>query len=391
MAARIYLDHNATTPLLPSVARRLEEARLAGYANPASQHAEGRAARRVLEQARESITERLGGNTNSLDADQLVFTSGATEANTLALRGFAGPPGGTVVISSIEHPSVVDTATRMASEGFAVRRIRCLPSGVIDVAHAAELIEQDSVRVVSVMLANNETGVVQPVAAVARLCAKRGVPMHTDAVQAVGKQAVSLRELGVTALSFTAHKFHGPRGVGGLLVRGGARLDPLLHGGPQQGGLRAGTEVVDLALGTVSALDAWTAESEARGTRMAMLRDRLEQQRNESCPEAGVLGAAAPRLPHTSCIAFPGRDRQAMVMALDLAGMACSTGSACASGSAEPSPTLLAMNTPEELVSSAIRLSLGALTTADEVDRAADCISRVSNDLRRVENRVARA
>lgn len=388
MSTPVYLDHNATTPLLRVVAERLAEARAACYANPASQHSEGRRARRALEEAREQITHLLGGDTSSLDADQLVFTSGATEANTLALQGLAGPAGGSVAITSIEHPSITESAQRMAAEGWRILPIRCTSSGVIDLDHAIGLIDNtEDLRLVSVMLGNNETGVLQPVSELAERCAARGVPMHTDAVQVVGKLPIDFRSLGVTALSFTAHKFHGPRGVGGLLLRSGVRLTPLFAGGPQQGGLRAGTEVVDLAIGAAAALEAWSEEADARSSRMTTLRDQLEQTVCEDFPRAVILGRDAPRLPHTACIAFPGLDRQALVMALDLAGVACSTGSACASGSSEPSPTLLAMGADDSLVSAAVRLSLGALTTAEEIARAGACISRVVNDLSRQENR----
>ena len=209
------------------------------------------------------------------------------------------------------------------------------------------------------------------------------MPVHTDATQVVGKLPVNFRELGVDALTFTAHKFHGPIGIGALIVRHGVVLAPSLHGGFQQAGLRPGTECVPLALGMLAALAAWARDADARRERMATLRDRLERQVLTGDRAPAVIGAAAPRLPHTSNIAFAGLDRQALAMAFDLAGVACSTGSACASGSSEPSPALVAMGLPEEQISSSIRFSLGATTTAAEVDEAARRILSVVNRLRR--------
>lgn len=382
MSRAIYLDHNATTPLAPAVADAMDACRRRGLANPASQHAAGRAARRELEAARERIVELLGGRSAGIAADRLVFTSGGTESNTLALRGLKGQASSQVVVSAIEHPSIAATADQMEREGRTVSRIGVDAYGVVRVDELERLLgEHDDIGLVSVMLGNNETGVLQPIAEIAALCAARGVPLHADAVQAVGKVNVDFASLGVAALSFTGHKFHGPLGIGGLLLRADVELSPQLHGGFQQEGLRPGTEAVDLVVGLRTALDLWDEERTERASRMTALRDRLERAILSSTPSAEVIGADAPRLPHTSCVAFPGLDRQALVMALDLAGVACSTGSACASGSSEPSPALLAMGLPNNVVQGAIRLSLGAGTTEREVDGAAGRISRSVNGL----------
>ncbi len=254
--------------------------------------------------------------------------------------------------------------------------------GLVLAEALADLLRPDT-RLVSIMLANNETGVLQPVREIAAVCRAAGVLIHTDAVQAVGKIPVHFRELGVDALTATAHKFHGPLGIGVLIVRHGVTLEPALHGGFQQASLRPGTESVALAIGMQTALEAWRRESDARRQRMTELRDNLERQLLAGDPRAVVIGAAAPRLPHTSNIAFVGVDRQALVMALDLAGVACSTGSACASGSSEPSPALVAMGLPEEQISSSVRFSLGATTTPADIDEAARRILMVCNHLRR--------
>ncbi|MEN1680289.1 MAG: cysteine desulfurase family protein [Planctomycetota bacterium] len=372
-ATPIYLDHNATSPVLPAAADAVRDAMLRLPGNPGSQHAAGRTARRELEAARERILTLLGAQTDGLDADRLLFTSGGTESNNLALRSFfrspsgeAGPPH--LVISSIEHPSVDATAAQLEAEGVAVDRAPVDRSGVVLVDRLAELL-RPTTRLVSVMLANNETGVLQPLEPIAALCQQRGVPLHTDATQAVGKVAVDFARLGATLLTFTAHKFHGPWGVGGLLVRAGT--PPLVGFGGQPGAERPGTPTVALAIGMETALGAWHDEAAGREARLGRLRDRFESLILRDLPKTVVVGAAASRLPHTSNLAFVGLNRQALQMALDRAGVQCSTGSACASGSSEPSPPLLAMGLEKAVVQGALRFSLGAMTTEDDVQQAA--------------------
>jgi cysteine desulfurase len=400
----IYLDHNATAPVLPEVADAVRDAALRYGGNPASQHEAGREARRALEAAREQIGEILGARMAGMDADQVIVTSGGTEANNLALHGLlAGrhaPPqprpslvgtsaasqqqrdSARLIISAIEHPSIARTAEHIASLGWQVDQLDVDARGVLRLDQAESLLASGP-QLVSVMLASNETGVLQPVAEIAKLCRERGVLIHTDAVQAVGKLPVSFQELGVDALTAAAHKFHGPLGIGVLIVRHGVNLEPALRGGFQQAAMRPGTESAALAIGMQTALELWQREAAERRERMASLRDQLEQQILAGYPDAVVIGGDAPRLPHTSNIALVGLDRQALVMAFDLAGVACSTGSACASGSSEPSPALTAMGLPEAVISSAVRFSLGATTTAAEIDEAARRILRVCNHLRR--------
>jgi cysteine desulfurase len=233
------------------------------------------------------------------------------------------------------------------------------------------------------MLGNNETGVLQPVAQLAQICREAGVPLHTDAVQVAGKLPICFHRLGAATMSISAHKFHGPRGIGALLIRHDTQLWPLLFGGFQQGGLRPGTESVTLAVGMATALSIWQREQHERLARLTQLRDRFESAILAGWPGAVIHGRDANRLPHTSNISFPGLDRQASLMALDLAGVACSTGSACASGSTDPSTTLVAMGCPQELLSSSLRFSLGATTTLEETDRAASRILKTCNDLGR--------
>jgi cysteine desulfurase len=378
----IYLDNNATTRIDPRVAQAMHQCDLAGYVNPASPHGPGRTARRRLETARDRIAEMLGCHLSDIHADRVIFTSGGTEANNLALLGLAGSPPARLIVSSIEHPSIFGAVGQLQRRGFDVQYLPVTADGVASTDRLADLLRQPA-RLVSVMLANHETGVIQPLAEIAQLCQARRVLLHTDAVQAVGKIPVHFRQLGVTALSLTAHKFHGPRGIGALLLRPDVPIQPILHGGFQQQGLRPGTESVSLAVGLETALALFHQEGEARCQRLARLRDRFESCLRHEIPQTILNGLAAPRVPHASNLSFPGLDRQAVVMALDLAGVACSTGSACASGSSEPSPVLRAMGLADSLVEGAVRFAVGSDTSPEDVEQAASRMCRIINDLYR--------
>ncbi len=380
----IYLDHNSTSPVAPEVADAMHECLVAGHANPASQHAPGRTARRRLEEARHSIARVLGAKTTGMDADKVIFTSGGTESNNMALRGIAGRNARDsrhMIISPVEHPSIALVAEQLSREGFEVDRLPVDAVGIVSTDALSRLLRPDT-RVVSVMLGNNETGVIEPVAELARVCSAARVPLHSDVVQCVGKIPVDFTALGVSAISLTAHKFHGPLGIGALVVRHDTVVDPLLVGGFQQAGMRPGTESVALAVGMATALELYEREAAQRLRHMTGLRDKLEALVRQAVPEAQVIAADAPRLPHTSNIGFIGFDRQALAMALDVSGVACSTGSACASGSSEPSPVLLAMGCDERLVRGSLRFSLGASTTLAEVELAAARICGCCNKLR---------
>lgn len=381
----IYLDHNATTPTRPEVIEAMTAVLREGLANPASQHQPGQKARRRLEQAREEVGTLLGADVSGPKADRVIFTSGGTEANNLALLGIAlartGGQPGRVIVSSIEHASVLEPAQHLLDLGWRMDTISVTPEGVVRLDHLAELLRVDA-AVVSIMLGNHETGVIQPVAEAARLCHAAGVPLHTDAVQAAGKVALDFRALGVDAMTIAAHKFQGPLGIGALVLRHDTPLQPLLYGGHQQQGLRPGTESVALAVGMATALRLAQAEQAEHCRRLTALRERFEQGLADGYPGLVVHGRNAPRLPQTSSIAFTGLDGQVLLMALDMAGVACSVGSACSSGSTELSPTLLAMGLPKALVASTLRFSLGATTTAEEIDEAIGRILEVANSLR---------
>jgi cysteine desulfurase len=393
----IYLDNNATTSIDPRVIDAMARAWRDCGANPESQHAPGRRARRMLEEAREGIAALLGAKTAGMDADQLIFTSGGTEANNLALLGLplAGTKPGSgvpdaqqpprILISPIEHPSIGRAADELRRRGCDNGFIApATADGLVAFDPAAVKLAQSPPRLVSLMLANNETGVLQPVAELAAHFRGQNAHVHTDAVQAVGKIPVDFRALGVDAMTVAPHKFHGPVGIGALVLRHGVTIEPRLFGGFQQAALRPGTESVALAVAFHEALRLAIAELPQRSEHMRSLRDDFEQRLLTELPELVIIGGESPRLPNTSCLAFPGLDRQQLVMALDVAGVACSTGSACASGSSEPSPTLLAMGLPKAVVESAVRFSLSAFTTARDM---ADASRRILNAVKHLRTR----
>jgi cysteine desulfurase len=381
----IYLDHNATTPTRPEVVEAMARCFREVHANAASQHRAGQRAQQVLEEARESIGEDLGAVIGGAVSDRVLFTSGGTEANNLAVLGLArgrlGAPPGQVIVSAIEHPSVIGPAERLLDEGWRLDTLGVTASGAVRVDQLPPLLTPQT-RLVSVMLANHDTGVLQPVAELAALANDAGVPVHSDAVQAVGKRPVHFRSLGVAAMSLSAHKFQGPAGIGALIVRAGTPLAPLQFGGHQQHGLRPGTEPVALAVGMATALRLARQEQHERTQRIERLLGRLEGGLRAGYPRIVINGEDAERLPQTANIAFPGHDGQVLLLALDLAGVACSVGAACSSGSAELSPTLRAMGLPKEVVSSSLRFSLGPATTEAEIDEA---VRRILHVLRALE------
>ncbi len=374
----IYLDANATTPLLPAVWEAMRPYLTDHYGNPASAHHAGRRARQGLEDARELVAQLLGAF-----PDEVVFTSGATEANNLALFALAGRPPGHIVVSAIEHPSVAEPVAELGRRGFVVDGLGVDATGVARVGDLASLLRGDT-RLVALMLANNETGAGQPVAAVA--AAAGPVPVHCDAAQAVGRNPVDFHGLGAATLALSAHKFHGPKGVGALLVRRGVRLPPQTWGGHQQQGRRPGTEPVALAVGLAAALDLAHREMEDRCRRILTLRRRFLDRLRATAGPVVLSGPDEGGLPHTLNLAFPGCRADALLMNLDLAGIACSTGSACSSGSLLPSPVLRAMGVPEDVLASAMRFSLTHLLTEEEVDEAARRVADVVGRLRAVEN-----
>jgi cysteine desulfurase len=374
----IYLDNNATTPMLPAVWEAMRPFLTHAFGNPASAHQAGRRVRRALDDARERTAALLGAA-----ADEVVFTSGATEANNLALFGLAGQPPGRLLTSPIEHPSVAEPIRRLEEVGFAVDRLPVDATGVVVVEALPELLRPDTC-LVSIQLANHETGALQPVRALAEQLEGRA-SFHCDAVQTVGKRPVRFHDLGVTTLALSAHKFHGPAGVGALLVRRHTRLQPRMWGGHQQQGRRPGTEPVALAVGLATALESWHREADARTERVRRLRRLfLEQLRAAAGPV--VLNGPDDEgrgVPHTVNVSFPGCRADALLMNLDLAGVASSTGSACSSGSLLPSPVLQAMRVADDVLHSAMRFSFSPLLSEEEVAEAGRRIAEVVQRLRR--------
>jgi len=351
-----YLDWNATAPLRPE-ARAAMDAALDRCGNPSSVHRAGRAAKRFLEQARSELAALAGAL-----PEQVVFTSGGTEANALALGGF---PARRLIVSAIEHDSVLANAPGAA-------RIRVSREGVADLASLEALLARDkSPALVSLMLANNETGVIQPVTEAAKLAHAHGALFHCDAIQAAGKQPLDFRALGCDLMTLSAHKFGGPMGVGALIIAAGIEITPLVRGGGQERGRRAGTENLSGIVG-FGAVCTTAAAGIPHYRRVAELRDRAETRLREIAPDAVVFGAEAPRLPNTLCIAMPGVPAATQVMALDLAGIMVSAGSACSSGKVKRSHVLEAMGAPENLSECAIRITLGWSTSEAEIDRLAE-------------------
>ncbi len=369
----IYLDNNATTPLLPAVWEAMRPFAVEAYGNPASAHAAGRRARRGLEDAREQTAALLGAR-----PDEVVFTSGATEANNLALFGLAGDPPGRLLASPVEHPSVSEPLRQLAASGFSLDEPPVDAQGVVDAEALFRLLRSDT-RLIAVMLVNHETGAVQPVRELARQLDGRAA-FHCDATQAVGRLPVHFGDLRVTTLTLSAHKFHGPKGVGALLLRRGTKLRPRAWGGHQQQGRRPGTEPVALAVGLAAALDLACRDMEQRTQRVRSLRDRFLAGLRETAGPVVLNGPASGGAPHTVNVSFPGLKADALLMRLDLAGVACSTGSACSSGSLLPSPVLRAMGASELL--SAMRFSLSALLTPEEIDEAVRRIAAAARRLR---------
>jgi cysteine desulfurase len=376
--SRIYLDHNATTPLDPRVLDAMLPILRDGFGNPSSLHWFGQQARAAVDTAREQVAALVGASPG-----EIVFTGSGTEADNAALRGAAGAarePRRKVVYSAIEHHAVMNTAKALAEEGFPVESARARADGRVDLDDLRARVD-DRTAVVAVMLANNETGVVEPVDEVVRIARERGALVHCDAVQAAGKIPVDVRALDVDTLALSAHKIYGPKGVGALYVKRGTRLKALVRGGSQERNRRAGTENVPGIVGLGRAAELAREDMGPESSRLSGLRDRLEA-RLLAIPGAQRNGEA-PRVPNTANLSFAGVEAESLVMALDLAGVAVSTGAACAAGAVEPSHVLRAMGLPLERVQASLRFSLGRGTTEEHVDRAAKLIAEAVDKQRK--------
>jgi cysteine desulfurase len=366
---RIYLDHNATTPLDPRVLQAMLPVLQEGFGNPSSLHWLGQQARAAVEQAREQVARLLGAA-----PAEVVFTASGTEADNMALRGAAGAaqkPRRKIVYSAIEHHAVFNTARALAEEGFPVEVARVGADGLLDLEDLRARVD-DTTALVAVMLANNETGLVQPLGEVVEIAHARGALVHCDAVQAAGKLPLEVGVLGVDLLALSAHKLYGPKGVGALYVRRGTRLRAFVRGGSQERNRRAGTENVAGIVGLGRAADLARGELGMEGPRLAALRDALEQRL------LAISGARrngdGPRVPNTTNLSFEGTEAEGLLMAIDLMGIAVSTGAACAAGGVEPSHVLRAMGLPPERVQASLRFSLGRGSSAEQLDRVVEAV-----------------
>lgn len=377
---RIYLDHNATTPLDPLVADHMARAMREVWGNASSLHHFGQQAKAALDQARSSVAAFIGA-----DASEVVFTAGGTESDNLAIRGAAEAiePSGRkhLVTTAIEHEAVLNTMKSLAKRGWRVTTLPVAATGIVSLDRLREAITDDT-ALVSVMHANNEIGTIQPVAEIAAIAHERGALMHTDAVQAAGKISVDVRALGVDLLSIAGHKFYGPKGSGALWIRRGVRLVPPVAGGKQERNRRAGTENVPALAGLGVAADVAAAKLDAEGARLGLLRDRLEAGVLARIPGAERNGAAHPRVPNTSNISIERVESESVLIGLDLAGIAVSSGSACSSGTLEPSHVLKAMGLSHGRTLGSIRFSLGTTNTDHDVDRVLDVLPPLIEKLR---------
>jgi cysteine desulfurase len=364
---RIYLDNNATTPLHPAVLEAVGASLRDVFGNASSIHKEGQSARRAIEDARESVARLIAA-----EARDVIFTSGGTESNNAAIFGAAGHSGRHhIVTTAIEHPSVLEPIAELERRGHAVTIVPPLRSGVVD-AEAMIAALRPETRLLAMMLANNETGVIQPVAEVAHVCRERSIHVHCDAVQGAGKIDVAVSALAVDTLSLSAHKLHAPKGIGALYVRRGLALDRHILGGAQERRRRAGTENVPLAVAFGVA-----AEIARDRADVGALRDVLERELRATGFPIIINGAAVPRIPNTSSVTFIGADAEGIVIGLDLSGVAVSTGAACSSGRVEPSHVLLAMGLTADEARSTIRFSLSRFTTAEEIEQTVTLLREI--------------
>lgn len=381
---RIYLDHNASAPLVPESLEATTHALAACAANASSIHLDGQRAKAALDEARTAVARLIGA-----DPHDIVFTSGGTESDNFAVRGAAQALATAgrrhLVASAIEHEAVRNTVRALGRQGWDVSWLPVGPDGVVDPASLATVLRPDT-ALVTVMLANNEVGTLQPVAELAAAAHAAGAWFHTDAVQAVGKVPVDVAALGVDLLALSAHKFGGPKGAGALWVRRGVKPLPFLTGGRQERSRRAGTENVPALVGLGAAARRAAVHLAADAAHVAALRDRLEQGLLDLVPGTSINGGAAPRVPNTTNVAFEGVEAEALLIGLDLEGIAVSTGAACSSGTLEPSHVLRAMGLTGARAQDAIRFSLGPSNTAAEIDRVLEVVPRIVERLRRVKN-----
>jgi cysteine desulfurase len=377
---RVYFDYNATTPLAPEVLEAVIAASRDQFGNASSVHFFGQRAKAALDEARSAVAALIRA-----DPSEIVYTSGGTESDNFAIRGAADAlePGGRrhLIASAIEHEAVLNTLKALSRRGWRTALIPVDRTGIVDPDRLRELITKET-ALVSVMQANNEIGTIQPIAELAAIAHQHGALMHTDAVQSVGKIPVDVRALGIDLLSLSAHKFNGPKGAGALWIKRGTRMQPMLTGGKHERSRRAGTENVPALVGMGVAARLAVGKLATEGTRVGALRDRLEDAILRSVPGTVLNGAHTPRVPNTTNISFDRVEAESLLIALDLEAVAVSTGSACSSGTLEPSHVLRAMGLSTHRTQSSLRFSLGLFSTEEEVDRVVAVLPGIVDKLR---------
>lgn len=376
---KIYLDHNATTPVRPEVFEAMKPFLTEKWGNPSSIHWAGRMARGYVDEAREKVASLIGA-----DPAEIIFTSCGSESNNLAIKGVVAyheKKGKHIITTKVEHPAVLETCRYLEKKGCSVTYLSVDRYGMVDLDEYRKAFRNDTV-LVTVMMANNETGTIFPIKEMATIAKERGVLFHTDAVQAAGKVSIDVNELGVDMLTISGHKIYAPKGIGALYVRKGVRLDNLIHGGHQERGRRAGTENVAgiVAIGTAAELV--KKELPEVASRVKRLRDKLENGLKERISDVQVNGHPEKRVPTTLNMSFFYIEGESILLHLDMEGIAASSGSACTSGSLEPSHVLLAMNIPPENAHGSVRFSLGKDTTEDEIDYVLEVLPPIVERLR---------
>jgi cysteine desulfurase len=377
MSRRVYLDHNASTPVHPEVLAEMLPYFAEVYGNPSSIHGFGREARDGLDQARERVATFL-----KVSPQEIVFTSGGTESDNFGVKGLAAARGqGHLITTQVEHHAVLRACRALEAQGFGLTCVGVDQYGMVDPDEVRRAIRPDTIAI-SVMHANSEVGTIQPIQAIGRIAREHGIPFHVDAVQTFGKLPFDVDALGIDALSFSAHKIYGPKGVAGLFIRKGTKMVAIQHGGEHERRRRAGTENVAGIVGLGKAVEVRARDMHAEAERITALRDRLWQGVRARVPEVRLSGHPVERLPGTASLLFRHVESESIVLGLDLKGIAVSAGSACTSGNVEPSHVLVAMGVPVDWAMGAVRCSLGRTTTADDIDYVIDCVEPLVQKLR---------
>ncbi|VAX15629.1 Cysteine desulfurase [hydrothermal vent metagenome] len=379
---QVYLDNNATTRLRPEALEAMMPHMTDQFGNPSSVHHLGRAVRAKISSARDIIAHAIGA-----DPSEIFFTSGGTESNNLAIKGHAWADrkasGSHIITSSIEHPAVLEVCKYLSKNGYELTQVPVDADAIVDPEAVREAIKSNT-TLVTIMHANNEVGTIQPVAEITKIAKESGITVHTDAVQTFMKTPVNVDELGIDLLSISAHKVNGPKGVGALYVRSGTKMHPLGHGGHQERGIRAGTENVAGIIGFAKSVEVGLAEMEKDRAHTKKLRDELERRILAEIPHTKLNGHPEKRLPGTVNISFKCIEGEALLINMDMSGMAISTGSACSSGSLDPSHVLMAMDIPHEIIHGSLRFSFGHENTMDDVDYVMSRLPKIITNLRNI-------